>query len=346
MKRAKRTTALERATIDDVAQHAGVSTATVSRVVNGSGQVSEQTAERVYDAIRALNYVPHGAARDLARRKTNIVGLIVPSTVTPYYMALFSGIDRGISSAGYSLLVYVNHFRSAGEQLESLVLGEHNTDGLIIFTDSLGDEVIQRLHHRRFPMVLLHRTSPKETDIPCITIENISGARTLLDHLIVNCGRRRIAHVRGLPGNLDTVEREAGYLAALEAHGIAVDPTLIGDGNFSENGTDELINRWLEDGVEFDAIFAADDNSAVGAITALQRVGKRVPDDVAVVGFNDDSMARYLNPPLTTVRSDTEAVGYQAALQIIQCINGIGAESRVRLPTELVIRQSCGYSIT
>lgn len=336
---------LRRATIEDVAAQAEVSTATVSRVINGTGQVSASTAQRVQSAIEQLNYIPSGAARDLARRQTNIIGLVVPGYITPHFSNLFKGIDSAIANEEYSLLVYVNHFRPSSDRQLSIVLGEHNTDGLIIFTNSVADKVIQRLHRRDFPMVLLHRSPPEGTQIPCITLENYKSVYQLIEHLIINCGHRRIAHLGGLQGNRDAQEREAAYRDAIEANGIAFDEQLIGPGDFMASTSEQTVAQWLANGLEFDAIFAADDNSAVGAMTALRAAGKRIPEDVAVVGFNDDFLGSHLTPRLTTVHADTEVVGYEAAMQLLRLIQGKSTKSLIRLPTQLVIRESCGHHL-
>lgn len=339
-----------RATIEDVAKEAQVSTATISRVINGTGRVSENTRRRVLTAIRELNYIPHGAARDLARRKKQIVGLVIPGTITPYYSSLLNGIDKSLTNRGYSLLIYVNHNHDQLQQVDEVgyetpELGEHNTDGLLIFTDSVADNMIMQLHQHGFPMVLFHRMPPENIDIPCITLDNRTGVRELMKHLIENCGHRRIAHLRGPENNMDAQEREATYCQSLLAYGIQVDPQLIGEGNFTSSAARNTVSKWLEEGLEFDAIFAGDDNAAVGVMTALRSAGKRIPEDVAVVGFNDDQMAAYLSPPLTTLRTDTEGVGFQAAEQLIRQIKGESTESIIQLPTQLIIRESCGYHL-
>lgn len=339
-----------RATIEDVAKEARVSTATISRVINGTGQVSENTRQRVLIAIKELNYIPHGAARDLARRKKQIIGLTIPGTITPYYSSLLNGIDKSLTDNGYSLLIHVNHDYDQIKHDEEMgyetpELGEHNTDGLLIFTDSVADNMIVQLYQRGFPMVLLHRASPENTDIPCITLDNQTGVRELMSHLIVNCGHRRIAHLRGPENNMDAQEREATYCQMLLEYGIQVDPQLIGESKFTSSDARTTVLKWLEEGVEFDAIFAGDDNAAVGAMTALRSAGKRIPEDVAVVGFNDDQMAAYLSPPLTTLRADTEGVGFQAAEQLVRQIKGESTESMTQLPAQLIVRESCGYHL-
>jgi DNA-binding LacI/PurR family transcriptional regulator len=190
--------------------------------------------------------------------------------------------------------------------------------------------------------VLLHQTPPDLLDIPVITIENKHGATKLTNHLIEDHGRRRIVFLRGPEGHEDTVWRERGYLEALEAHRIKFDPRLIETGEFDEEEGFAAIQKMLSHGIKFDAIFAGDDDSAIGAIRALKMAGRRVPQDVAVVGFDDVPFARYLTPALTTVRAPIEQVGREAVRQLVRQLNGEQANPLTLMRTELVIRESCG----
>ena len=165
-----------------------------------------------------------------------------------------------------------------------------------------------------------------------------------MDHLIDVHGCRRIAFLRGPEGNEDSEWRERGYLQALANHGIAFDPALVGNGGYDEDLAQGVVQAWLQDGLSLDAIFAGDDDAALGALAALRRAGVRVPQDVAVVGFDDVTLSRHVMPPLTTVRSPIEQVGRQAVLQLVKCIHNEPVEPVTLLRTELVIRQSCGCS--
>jgi DNA-binding LacI/PurR family transcriptional regulator len=244
----------------------------------------------------------------------------------------------------YTLLIYSTQRRRAKRNETSLnrPVGEHNTDGLIIFTDGLDETEIIRLYNRQFPLVLLHRSPPAGANIPCITFENKTGARNLVEHLLEVHHYRRIAFLAGPPGNEDSHWRELGYREALAAHGVPFDPALVRVGGFNEKIAEAAVAQWLEEGADFEAIFAADDDSALGAITALERAGKRIPQDVAVAGFDDVMLSRYLTPALTTVRAPIEQAGWVAVEQLLQLIHTGQAEPLVLLPTELVIRASCG----
>jgi DNA-binding LacI/PurR family transcriptional regulator len=330
-----------RATIEDVARQAGVSAMTVSRVINKTGPVASGTAERIYSAITALNYIPHRGARALAAQKTNTIGLIFPEITDVFFFELIRGIQLRVAEHGYALLLYSNG-RPEEIDILNLPLGEHNTDGLIVFTDSLGDEALARLHARGFPLVLLHRSSPAGLDIPSVAFQNQNGAYQMAEHLI-RCGHRRIAFLAGAPGNEDSARREAGYRQALAAHNLPVDPALIGLGGFDDLVAATAVSQWLRDGIQMDAIFAGDDVSARGAIQAIQQAGRRVPEDIAVVGFDDALLSQHLDPPLTTVRAPIEEAGRVAADQLICLIHTGEAERLTLLPTELIIRRSCGW---
>ncbi|MDJ0755900.1 MAG: LacI family DNA-binding transcriptional regulator [Ardenticatenaceae bacterium] len=332
----------DRATIEDVARAAGVSTATVSRVLNNSGKVASQTIERVQNAITQLNYVAHGGARSLAATKTNTIGLIIPAASTLFFSSLLSGINSALSAHGYDFLIYATLTPASTADGNPLTLGPHNSDGLLIFTDSVDDPTLRRLARREFPMVLLHRRSIDQANIPTIRFNNFDSSYQLISHLIENCGRKRIAFLRGPDGNEDSQRREAGYRQALENHGLRVTTELIGDGLFQPEPAARQVQSWLDQGVTFDAIFTGDDNAAMGVIELLDRAGVRVPDDVSVVGFNDDVLSRYLNPALTTVVAPADQLGEKAAELLIQLIAGEIVPDETVLPTRLIVRASCG----
>ena len=326
-----------RATIYDVAKAAGVSKSTVSRVLNNRGYASPQTVERVEQAVETLNYVPQMAARGLARQQTNAIGLLVNEFSALSMPPLLAGIDAVVQREDHNLLIAaIGH-----ESGQSLPLGRHNTDGLLVYADSISDAQLRRLYESNLPVVLIHRRPPANLDIPCVNIENTGSTKALITHLIEVHGCRRIAFLRGPEHQDDSRQREEGYVDTLEAHGIRVDPSLIGDGMFSEEVSEEVVGDWIAHDVTFDAIFGGDDGAAFGAIRALNRAGLRVPEDIAVVGFDDGRHAAYVSPPLTTVRVPLEQVGREAAKRLIQLVRQGSAES-ITLPTHVVIRRSCG----
>ncbi len=326
------------ATIEDVANLASVSTATVSRVMNKSGQVAQKTCDRVYEAIEALNYVPHSGARQMAGGRPNLVGLIFPAIGDPFMSELLEGIETKLVGEGYDLLLYSSQRRS--ERHHFLPLNEHNTDGLIVFANSLSNTELTRFHKLNFPLVLLHQSPPKGLDIPCVTVENKKGARKAVKHLI-DCGYKKIAFLAGLEGHEDAEWREIGYREELAEHNIPFRPELVAYGGFSAETAESAVENWLLEGIEIEAIFAADDNSAQGAMFALQRAGKRIPEDVAIIGFDDIHFSRYMTPSLTTIRMPIKEAGEHAAIQILKLMKGEKATSLTLLPTDLIIRGSC-----
>jgi DNA-binding LacI/PurR family transcriptional regulator len=330
-----------RVTIDEVAQRAGVSISTVSRVLNQTASVTEDATARVLAVVAELGYVPQTAARHLAQGKTNTLGLLLPDIGSDFFSPLLHSINAVAANAGYDLLIAIRR-RAEGQSPLRQPIGKHNTDGLLVFDHSHSEAELRHFHQSGFPAVLLYRSAPAGTTFPSIMIENKAGARQIVDHLIEVHGRRRIAFLRGPAGNEDSRWRERGYREALAAHSIAFDPDLVGEGEFYDAPARATVERWLAAGLAFDAIFAGDDGSAVGALAALSQVGLRVPEDVALAGFDDDPMVRYLVPPLTTVRAPTERVGREAVQQLIRLIENGRARPITLLPTELVIRRSCG----
>jgi DNA-binding LacI/PurR family transcriptional regulator len=326
-------------TIDDVARRAGVSISTVSRVVNRTVPVSEEAAARVQAAMAELNYQPRAAARNLATRQTNALGLLLTDISGDFFVPLLRGVEAATAEAGFSLLI------STARDRLSHSAGVHNTDGLLVFADGLDEARLRYCHNLGFPLVLIHQSPPGSLDIPCVTVENKAASCRLVEHLIVAHGRRAIAFLRGPQSQEDSYWRELGYRQALDAHGLPFDPALVAAGEFDRTVAYASVSGWLAEAAiagRLDAIFAGDDEAAAGVLAALHDAGKQVPDDIAVAGFDDQTLAAYLNPSLTTVRAPTEKVGHQAACQLISLIRTGQADRLTLLPTDLVLRRSCG----
>ncbi|HSD85504.1 MAG TPA: LacI family DNA-binding transcriptional regulator [Anaerolineae bacterium] len=327
--------------IDDVARLAGVSISTVSRVVNRNVPVSSEISERVEAVMRELNYVPRPAARNLATHRTNTIGLLLSDVLGDFFRPLLTGIETVVRENGFDLLISLTGVTRPQDQ-RLRPFGLHNTDGLLIFAGSLTPEGLTQAHATGLPLVLLHQSPPAGLSIPCVTVENKAASRQLIEHLIVAHQRRRIVLLRGPENNEDARWRERGYREALAAHHIAVDSQLIGAGEFERHQAQAAIERMLAEEVSFDAVFAGDDEAAVGVLATLEAHSVRVPEEVAVVGFDDQRLAVILHPPLTTVRAPTEQVGREAARHLINLIRTGNAEPLTLLPTELVLRRSCG----
>ncbi len=333
---------VQRATITDVARLAGVSISTVSRVLNDTAPVATETNERVRDAVLKLNFTPHAAARTLAVRKTDAIGLLLPEIGSSFFIPTLRGIESGVREAGYDLFIFAGNPGASRRRDWHQPLGDHNTDGLLVFANQMEGRELAALYQRGFPVVLLHRSSPLGASIPSVRIDNRAGVRKLLDHLIDVHGCRRIAFLRGHENNEDSFERESAYREVLENHNIPYAPELMELGSFTEAGGEAATNRLIAAGVAFDAIFAGDDEAAAGASMALRRAGRRVPEDVKLVGFDDVPLARHLNPPLTTIRVPIETASYLAARQLVRLIRNDEADVQTLLPVELVVRESCG----
>lgn len=333
---------VHRATITDVARLAGVSISTVSRVLNDTAPVATETVERVRDAVQKLNFTPHAAARTLAVRKTDAIGLLLPEIGSSFFVPTLRGIESAVREAGYDLFIFAGNARSSRRRDLHQPLGDHNTDGLLVFANLMDSRELNALYERGFPVVLLHCSAPSGSAMPSVRVDNRGGMRKLLGHLIDVHGCHRIAFLRGPEGNEDGFEREMAYREVLEAREIAYDPALVLHGNFTEAGGENAIQRLLAAGVDFDAVFAGDDECAAGVIVALRKAGKSIPEDVAVVGFDDVPIARHLSPPLTTIRVPIETASYLAARQLVRMIRNDEADVSTVLPVELVVRHSCG----
>jgi LacI family transcriptional regulator len=329
--------------IDDVARKAGVSISTVSRVINHTAPVSPEIVTRVEAAMRQLNYTPHVAARNLATRRTNTIGVLLSEVLGDFFQPLLTGIEAVARENGFEILISMTGVTHPQDD-RVRPFGLHNTDGLLIFAGSLTPEGIAQAHATGLPSVLIHQSPPAGLAIPCVTVENKAASRKIVEHLIIAHQRRRIVLLRGPADNEDARWRELGYREALAAHNLEIDEQLIGAGDFERHVAQGTIERMLAEGVAFDAIFSGDDEAAVGALATLAAHGVRVPEDVSVVGFDDQRLAAILQPPLTTVRAPTEQVGREAARQLVKLIRTGSADPLTLLPTELVFRRSCGCS--
>jgi DNA-binding LacI/PurR family transcriptional regulator len=328
-------------TIRDVADQAGVSVATVSRYINSTAPVSPAVANRLDAVMAELSYVPHATARHLATRRTQAIGLLLTLNIYgDFFAPMLHGIEDVAGEAGFNLLISSNLPRLTRGFPRPL--GPHNTDGLLVFADSMDDVELARLQELDFPMVLIHRTPPEDLDIPSVTVENKAASVAIVEHLIKTHGRRRIVFLRGPEHQEDSYWREMGWREALRANGLPVEESLLRKGDFERMTAQASVRELLARGVPFDAVYAGDDDSAAGALAAIHEGGLRVPEDISVVGFDDQRSSAYTTPPLTTVRAPTEQVGRVAAGQLLNLLRGSPADPLTLLPTELVIRRSCG----
>jgi len=329
-------------TIRDVARKAGVSVATVSRYINRNTTVSPEVSERLRTVMTDLKYVPHAAARHLASRKTRVVGLLLNNLHNDFFVPLLNGVEDVVRKKGYNLLIATHHASIRNETPPPI--GPHNTDGMLVFSDGLMDEDLVSLNSIGFPMVLVHRTPPPSVTLPSVTVENVEVTKKLVEHLICVHNKRRILFLRGPIHQEDSARREAGYKSALQSNNIPFDENLILNGEFEREVAFQSMNDFLGNGrkVDFDAVFSGDDDAAIGVLRSLQSHGYKIPQDVAVTGFDDLGFAPFLNPPLTTVRAPTETVGRIATERLFGLLENHPSDEVVILPTEIIFRSSCG----
>jgi LacI family transcriptional regulator len=322
------------ATIKDVSQYAHVSPATVSRVINGGSGVSDATRAAVLAVIAELGYQPNAFARSLATNRSGGIGVVVSEVSSAVYGGILQGIESVIEDHDMHMLVSSGHHRSTAEHRAFDFLRQRRCDALILQLDGVSDDDVVALARTDVPVVIVGRNVPALAD-RCIYLDNVAGGY-LATRYLIDRGHRTIAHVAGLAGVADAYDRVVGYRRALADAGIAYDEALVADGDFMEDAGQRATHRLLERGLEFSAVFAANDQSAVGALRALREAGLRVPEDVSVVGFDDTLLARYLVPSLTTVRQPLREMG-QAAASLALTRLGIAAREEVTLRFEPVL---------
>jgi LacI family transcriptional regulator len=325
-------------TIRDVARAAGVSVATVSRVVNAKGSVTASTEERVREAIRRLDYVPHVGARSLTTRRTHVVGVVLPEMHGDFFSEIIRGIEAVARPAGYHVLVSGSH--SDPEETEEVLQTLHGrVDGLLLMMPGPDLGRLDRSLPHRTPAILLNGSG--STAHPTLRVDNRRGARLAVDHLL-DLGHRRIAHLRGPQANADAAERQRGYREALAARDVAVEPDLELPGDFREESGFAAGERLARLTPRPTAVFAANDAMAIGCLAALRAASLAVPRDLSLVGFDDVPMARYLTPALTTVKVPIAEVGSRAMERLLRIVThetDEGERDEVVVPT-LSVRSS------
>ncbi|CUS99148.1 LacI family DNA-binding transcriptional regulator [Candidatus Kryptobacter tengchongensis] len=329
-------------TIKDVAKKAKVSVATVSRVINQNYPVSEETKRRVLKAIQELNYSPNPTARSLVLKKTHTIGVVLPDMHGEFFSEIIKEIDKKAREFGYHVLLTSSHsnLQELDEALISLLNGK--VDGMIIMNPSLKSIYVETRLLRKTPLVLLNCCGDiQNSDV--ILIDNYTGAYNLTKHLIKH-GHEKIAVITGPVDNFDSIERLKGYKDALKDAGIALSPELEFHGDFTKDSGYEIMKKILVLPSKPTAIFALNDEMAIGAIQYAKKIGLKIPTDIAIVGFDDIPIAEYINPSLTTVRVPIDKVGSLAAEKLFKRIEK-GSEikfSKTILETTLIVRESCG----
>ncbi|MFJ7152771.1 LacI family DNA-binding transcriptional regulator [Streptomyces sp. NPDC100445] len=338
-----------RPTLEEVAARAGVGRGTVSRVINGSPRVSDATRAAVQAAVAELGYVPNTAARALAANRTDAIALVVPEPETrffaePYFSDMLRGVGAELSDTEMQLVLI---FAGSDRERRRLAqyLAAHRVDGVLLVSVHADDPLPDLLTQLEIPAVISGPRSAAET-LTSVDSDNFGGARSAVAHL-VSRGRRRIAHITGRLDVYGAQRRVDGYRAALRDAGHAADERLIETGDFTEEGGRRAMTVLLERHPDLDAVFAGSDVMAAGARQVLRESGRRVPDDIALVGYDDSAIARHMDPPLTSVRQPIEEMG-RAMIDLLltdiadrrpAASRGLDRRRAV-LPTELVTRAS------
>ncbi|MFE1320221.1 LacI family DNA-binding transcriptional regulator [Kitasatospora phosalacinea] len=330
-----------RPTLEAVAAHAGVGRGTASRVVNGADNVSSKAREAVLRAIGELGYVPNNLARGLVRRRTDTVALVMgvsEDTVwdEPYFSVLVRGIKRGLAGTGLQLLLAIAQSGPEEEQLMRYLTAQH-VDGVLLTSLHGNDPMPRQLEESGIPTVVIG--APLGFDPAyCVDVDNRDGARRAVRHLAQQ-GRRRIATVTGPQDTRAGLQRLQGFHDALADAGLPAGPVAHGD--FSADSGVHAMQELLRRDPELDAVFAASDSMAIGAMRVLKEQGRRVPEDVAVVGFDDSPIATHTDPPLTSVHQPLEKMGREMTRMLIARINGEAvARPTVVFEPQLVVRDS------
>lgn len=323
-------------TLEMVAEAAGVSASTVSRILNGTAVVSQVKKQAVDEAIARLGFVPNPVARGLAGGRTLSIGVITQSIDSPFYGTALRGIEEALAPAGYSSLFVSGHWNAAEESRCIDVLRSRRVDGIIVLTGRLSDHAL-RVYAKSLPVVVTGR-SLKAPGLLALNFDNFEGARLATRHLI-DLGHRRIAFIAGDPAHPDATERHRGYQAALEENGITYEPGLVAPGMYHEDSGLTAVEMLLRSRRRFTAIFAANDQMALGAALGLHRRGLRVPADVSLIGFDDLPASRYALPPLSTVRHPAQEIGRLAALAMLDLLRGTKPNAQAPSP-EVIARES------
>ncbi len=323
-------------TIQDIAERANVSISTVSRVINSTAPVAPETREKVLGVIAELNYKPNLFAQGLAGGHSRTIGVLTQLIGSPFYDVILRGILKGIDGSGYSPLFADGGWDAEKDLIALNMFIQRQVDGLILLNGHAPEEILIEIASQ-IPMIIVGRDIPDLKE-QCLPFDDFNAAQTATQYLIQS-GHQRIAHITGLKNHQDAIERQDGHLMALRESGIEPNPDLIIEGDFTEPSGVMAVEMLLMRGHIFSAIFAANDQMAYGARLALYRRGLRVPDDVSLVGFDDQAPSAYMIPPLTSVRRPPLEIGEAVGQALVQLLQG----KSVTLPkfqSKLIIRES------
>ncbi len=329
-----------RPTLERVAARAGVSRATVSRVVNGSTRVAPGIRDAVMRAVDELGYVPNLAARSLVTQRTDSFALVVSEPPTrvfsddPFFAGIIRGVGQELEAADKQLVLMLAGSQASHDRVERYATAGH-VDGVLVASVHGADPLPGALSRMGIPVVGSGRPLARLA-MPYVDMDNVGGAAAAVEHLLAT-GRRRIATIAGPQDMIAGIDRLAGYRAALRDSDRR---SIVAVGDFTRESGTQAMRQLLTDDPELDAVFVASDMMALGALRALRQAGRRVPDDVAVVGFDDIDAAQYSEPPLTTVRQPTIEMGREMVRLVLRLSVGEQVDEPVILPTELIVRET------
>jgi LacI family transcriptional regulator len=334
-----------RVTMADVAREAGVSAMTVSRVINNKDDVSSATRGRVLEVVDRLGYRPSGIARSLATRRTGTLGLVVPDVANPFFADVARGVEHVAYTEGYNVFLCNTEEDSQREESVLMSLEEKRVDGLVLCSSRLDDDELQPVLDR-YPSVVLVNRNLEDNRTSTVVVDDQTGGCLATQHLL-NAGHRVVGFLAGPPASRSGRQRLEGYRIALAAAGLPGDPSRVQPCSPKAEGGHHAARQLLAANPRLTALFCYNDLVAVGALQACAELGRRVPDDVAVVGFDDIPLAALVNPPLTTCRVLRYELGAQAVRLLLSQIRGHpGDAEHVVLRPELVVRASAPYRDT
>lgn len=324
--------------IRGIAKEAGVSISTVSRVLNGTKRVSPEVAARVRELVDRYGYAPDQSARSIVLGKTSTVGLVIPAVSFSFFNSIFSAVDRELSAAGYQVLTCTIR-QTEEEELRYLdLLRRKRVDGIILMHESSEERIIDRLRSSEVPLVLATIDTP-ELDVPSIGIDDRAAARDATERLIA-LGHRDIVFINGNGGGYSETRRMEGYAGAMADAGLLPAQEI---GDYSPESGLAIARRILASAQRPTAVFASNDEMAIGVMKAAEELGLSIPGDLSVLGFDDIEFSRYLRPSLSTVRQDVEVMGKLAVATLLECLEGRRPVARDRLvvPHRVIMRESC-----
>lgn len=307
--------------------------------MNGLDRVHPETRRRVLDTVERLRYQPSAFARGLAIRRTHTIGFVVPTISDPFYLGIVRGVEESAAAEGYSLLV-VSQLARVDDTRVLELFTQKRVDGLVVVGVAVLPEVLAQLRAQGFPVALLQQRG----EPPTFSVDNYGGAVLMTEHLL-SLGYRRIAYIAGSDDTPDNAERFRGFRDTLKRAGVLFARERFAQGDFFQGSGREAVETLLSHRTPFGAVFAANDQMAIDATLALRERGLRVPEDVAVVGFDDIPLARYVVPPLTTVRQPAYELGFRAIGAVLAALRGEALPVGVVLPAELIVRESCGAKV-